>query len=306
MDRESAINVICASPLASDADRLIADLLPSLGIEARRATCELAPGASRFGGSPDLPKGFQWPRGFGSTIVEWDAKLQRGIRTASKEVFLNFVAQIRLEELPAFGDRALLPTTGSLCFFYDFEHQPWGFDPADGKGWKVVYFDVPASQLARTHHPQGDSQFASQLCQLSYKLEWTLPDYGESMEGTKPDPDWCDEAKELLVDINDWDGFNAGLHRLLGHAQHIQGDMQLECQLASNGIYCGNPSAFQDPCAQELIAGAKDWCLLLQVDTDEDGPGWMWGDCGRIYYWIRETDLRQRAFDAAWFALQCY
>ncbi len=53
--------------------------------------------------------------------------------------------------------------------------------------------------------------------------------------------------------------------------------------------------------------GAKDWILLLQVDTDDDsdGPGWMWGDCGRIYFWIRRQDLAARRFDRAWTVLQC-
>src|SRR5579862_2573435 len=279
MDRESAIDLIRASPLASDADLLIADLLPSLGIKARRATHELALGESRFGGCPDLPQGFQWPRGSGST-VEWDAKQQRGIRTSSEEVLLHFIAQIRLDDLPTFGDRKLLPANGSLCFFYDLEHQPWGYDPADGMGWKVVYFDAPAAQLVRTEHPQKVAEFSSHHCQLTYKLEWTLPDYGVSAEHPVRDADWCDEAKELLVDINGWDGFDTGLHRLLGHAQHIQNDMQLECQLASNGFYCGNASGYENPRAQEMVAGAKDWRLLLQVDTDEGGPAWMWGDCG--------------------------
>jgi uncharacterized protein YwqG len=31
----------------------------------------------------------------------------------------------------------------------------------------------------------------------------------------------------------------------------------------------------------------------------------MWGDCGMVYYWIREQDLRERAFDRAWAILQC-
>jgi hypothetical protein len=30
------------------------------------------------------------------------------------------------------------------------------------------------------------------------------------------------------------------IHRLLGHPDPVQGDMQLECQLAANGVYCGD------------------------------------------------------------------
>jgi uncharacterized protein YwqG len=81
--------------------------------------------------------------------------------------------------------------------------------------------------------------------------------------------------------------------------------MRLECQLASHGLYCDNPSGYENPRVKLLEAGASDWRLLLQVDTDEQGPGWMWGDCGRVYYWMRAEDIRQQAWDTAWLVLQC-
>jgi uncharacterized protein YwqG len=81
--------------------------------------------------------------------------------------------------------------------------------------------------------------------------------------------------------------------------------MQLECQLANSGIYGGRPSDYQDPRVAALRAGAADWRLLLQVDSD-DAAGMMWGDVGRIYYWIRAQDLAARRFDQAWLILQCY
>ena len=92
---------------------------------------------------------------------------------------------------------------------------------------------------------------------------------------------------------------------MLGPAQNIQGEMELECQLASHGIYCGNSDGFESERAQRLREGAPDWRLLLQIDTDEDGPGWMWGDVGRIYFWIKQQDLRSLRFDDVWLILQC-
>jgi uncharacterized protein YwqG len=53
-----------------------------------------------------------------------------------------------------------------------------------------------------------------------------------------------------------------------------------------------------------LAAGAIDWVLLLQIDSD-DATGMYWGDLGRIYVWIRKDDLRHGRFDAAWLVLQC-
>ncbi len=94
------------------------------------------------------------------------------------------------------------------------------------------------------------------------------------------------------------------MHQLLGHPAPIQNEMRLECQLVSHGLYCGDARGGRDPRAKELAPGAADWRLLLQVDTDDDA-GMMWGDCGRLYFWIREDDLRDCAFENAWMILQC-
>jgi uncharacterized protein YwqG len=98
-------------------------------------------------------------------------------------------------------------------------------------------------------------------------------------------------------------------HQLLGHPKEIQGEMQLQCQLASNGLYCGDATGYEDPKAKLLGPGAKDWRLLFQLDTDDDmqsgKPGMMWGDCGRLYFWIRQQDLVNRLFENAWMVLQC-
>ena len=94
------------------------------------------------------------------------------------------------------------------------------------------------------------------------------------------------------------------IHRLLGHPDQIQNDMQTECQLVSHGLNCGDGSGYKDPKARILKAGATDWELLLQIDSD-DNARMMWGDVGRIYYWIRREDLKERNFGASWMILQC-
>jgi uncharacterized protein YwqG len=93
-------------------------------------------------------------------------------------------------------------------------------------------------------------------------------------------------------------------HRLLGHPDPLQGDMQLECQLVPHGLYCGDASGSRDPRAARLRPGAADWRLLLQVDS-QDETGMMWGDVGRLYYWIRREDLAVGDWDGTWLILQC-
>jgi uncharacterized protein YwqG len=81
--------------------------------------------------------------------------------------------------------------------------------------------------------------------------------------------------------------------------------MQLECQLVAHGLYCGDASGYEDPRAQALEPGATDWRLLLQIDSEEDA-GMMWGDSGRIYYWMTRDALAGRRWDEAHMILQCY
>jgi uncharacterized protein YwqG len=84
----------------------------------------------------------------------------------------------------------------------------------------------------------------------------------------------------------------------------IQGDMQLEAQLVSNGLYCGNPSGYEDPRRETLEPGADEWVLLLQFDSDSRIDV-MWGDLGMLYFWIRKSDLAERRFDRTWMTVQC-
>lgn len=80
--------------------------------------------------------------------------------------------------------------------------------------------------------------------------------------------------------------------------------MELECQLASNGLYVGNSSGYDDPRRPALEPGAVDWQLLLQIDSDDD-VGMMWGDVGMLYFWVRKQDAERADFSNVWMVLQC-
>ncbi len=304
MDRRQAVKIIRNSALADCADRLEEVLEPSIRLRAQRVEEDSIPlGASRMGGRPDLPPGANWPRWMGSQI-ERIAPGGKPVHSPPKETPLDFLAQIRMDDVADLAPPGLLPRTGTLAFFYDFEHQPWGFDPNDRGGAKVLYFDEPADALTRTDSPRSDAgDFAGRPCLLSFEPCWTLPDWFQFAE---EGDEFGDEYDELVAALAGDGTEEESLHRLLGHAQAIQGDMRLECQLVTNGLYCGNPEGYDDPRARTLEPGAAEWMLLLQVDSDEEHLGWMWGDCGRLYYWIRREDLRQHDFDAAWLVQQCY
>jgi uncharacterized protein YwqG len=245
-------------------------------------------GTSKLGGSPDVPVGFLWPA--------------NGSRP------LDFLLQIDLAEAARYDATGLLPGSGLLSFLYDLEMQPWGYDPRELQGFRATY-TPDGTPLERRPVPHPDC--ALDGFGLTFSAGLTLPVFGsrdfERLEASAGMADveasaYFKFASRLSAGPG---GPNCPRHRLLGHADNIQDDMQLEAQLVTNGLYCGEPSGYHAPRARALEAGTDDWILLLQLDSDDKG-GFMWGDCGMLYWWIRRQDLRDLRFERAWVALQCY
>ncbi len=265
--------------LAGWADQLIALDRPSIRLSAESTDPSdgMAVAISHLGGEPDLPPTVDWP--------EWNGKP------------LSFIAQIALSEMPELPE-ARLPPSGLLSFFYEAGQEAWGFDPADRGAWRVLW--SPEQGLEPRSTPAAvpeDGRY--QACRLTGIVEinhvpWESPAV-DTLGMTR---------EEVFAYADAFEADDAPIHRLLGHPEPIQGDMQLEAQLVSNGLYCGDPSDFEDPRAVELRDGAVDWRLLLQVDSD-DGAGMMWGDAGRLYFWMTEDAIERRDWDSAWMILQC-
>lgn len=232
-------------------------------------------GFSKIGGLPNVPPGFEWPR--------WQGRP------------LQFLCQIDLAAIRACTQIAGLPAAGALLFFYDEEQSTWGFDPADRGSWRVVY----APEVAKlVPHPCSS---ATTLPEIYLKAEPadSLP-YPERLGLQQPDlPDgWWDSFEALRQR-------DCPLHQIGGFPIAIQNDgMEVECQLASNGIYLGGPEGYASDEAEALRSGAADWTLVLQLDSD-DAAEVMWGDSGTLYFWVKRDEGEAGNFADAWMVLQC-
>jgi uncharacterized protein YwqG len=92
-------------------------------------------------------------------------------------------------------------------------------------------------------------------------------------------------------------------HRIGGYPEITQhDDLEVTAELVSHGIR-GNSDGRRDAERRGIGAGAGDWRLLLQVDSQEDA-GMMWHDVGRLFFMIREQDLNALTFDRAWMDIQ--
>jgi len=266
----------------------------------QKATDEnsIAIGQTKIGGRPDLPTEINWL--IESYIVEKTEKKFLFFNSKKEETVtkpLSFIAQINLSETASFDKENLLPKTGLLYFFYSAEQEVWGFDHKDKNKFKVIYWNGDFTELKRTEFPSDLSEYSCfKPCLVDIKSEVSLPSYGHEVYDEFADGEDDKFWEEVYNDGN--------LNKLLGYSDNIQGDMELECELVTNGLYCGDPSGYNDPRAKELEPNAKNWRLLLQIDSNEENE-MMWGDCGRLYFWIKKDDLLNRKFEKSWFSLQC-
>ncbi|HLJ80476.1 MAG TPA: YwqG family protein [Ktedonobacterales bacterium] len=261
--------------------------------------CELEVGHSKIGGLPDLPPYLSWPTWQGMPLA--------------------FIAQINLAEVAEYDRAQELSRSGILYFFYDAEQRASGLDTSECEGWRVLYFPHDISHVSPAAPPTEVLPLGPYTpCGVTFSSELTLPTM-ESEHLTNLGLDWetmysrergTPEIKRegenylsLHEQVGKLYGESGLIHRLLGYPDPIQNDVQLDCQFASHNLL-SDRAAWSDEARGALREGATDWCLLLQVDSD-DAAGMMWGDVGRLYYMMPRRALAQRDFSQVWLIMQC-
>jgi uncharacterized protein YwqG len=278
------LHALFGKPKKETASRDLAALTRSLARPAAQLVISDAPSRSWFGGDPALPVGTSWPTYNGRRI--------------------EFIARLSLAELHAAHHVEWLPKTGALLFFYDMVENTWGFDPKDRGSVAVLHvpdLDAPARQLAGSEDVADEGGIPRR--NVAFRRIEVLP----SSERAGIDAlDLSEEEHEHYYALVEAPFDGRAKHQVDGFPHPIQGDgMELEAQLASNGLYVGNASGYSDPRRADLEPGAADWRLLLQVDSDEEDLGVMWGDGGLLYCFVEELRARSGDFSNAWLILQC-
>ena len=279
-----------------------ADTLTQLARPCYRLVRTLTPedqipiGASKFGGSPDVPADFTWPR----------------VSNTKKPEQMVFVAQIRLSDLPG-PQLEPAPPDGLLSFF---SHWSEGY---------VFYFPegTPLKRIEGPHAPsepapsgfwqslraafkrKPDPRRTYRTASLKFEPALSLADGNSSMiEQLK----LSEADAEAYIELREawWETPASDVilkHQMFGHASPVQNEMELECDFDRRGE---KPRWDLPP--DQFISATRDWVLLLQVDSDdgETGPGWMWGDGGMVYFWIHREDFTASAFDKVMAIEQCH
>lgn len=258
---------------------------------------DLPIGTSKIGGDPDVPQGFVWPT-------------TKNPNDSSRPI--AFLMQINLAETAPFDKDNLLPKSGLLSFFYDYEDLPWGGDPEEFSGWKVLYFE-DAANLTRVQTPKevldADANIFQESVTIGNRL--SIPDpYDEiASEGNELLDEYAEEAEDedeqemtdLYVEIAEELGYE-GEHaddevKLFGYPVLIQNPMEEEIAEMASEMF---EDVSDDPSA---------WTLLLQISLWQKVEGQtdrMFGDVGSVYFWIAKDDLQKKRFDRVMLQMQCY
>lgn len=240
---------------------------------------ELKPGQSKMGGRPDM-----------STSIDW-------FREDNGKP-LSFIAQINLADIAVYDSAKQLPSKGILYFFYSAAQEAWGFDKKDQDKFKVYYCEDISGVIRKEFPASLPKEARYKPAALSFLPSVSLPSYEQDYVSDRLNKTEQDKYFDAIESVY------AETNKLLGHSDNIQGTMELECQLVTNGLYCGDASGFNDPRAKALEKGADDWILLFQVDSNDECD-MMWGDVGVLYFWIRKDDLKHKRFEKCWMILQC-
>ena len=263
----------------------------------KQSDTEIPAGCSKIGGKPDLPANFEWFYYEGESYDD-----------ITQNRPLTFLAQINCEEVKKYDKDSLLPSKGILYFFYELATMTWGFDPKDKGSARVYYYTGEISKLKRTDFPADLSkEYIFPETPVTFSPEKELPDFEEFLEFHKDFEynqwDKYNDEKNKIVD--EYDGKT--INKLLGYANLVQGGMLLNCEKTTHGIYTGDSVEIPDDKLREYEENCVKWQLLFQLDSFEtDGFEMMWGDVGRIYFYINTDDLMKLNFDNCWLILQCY
>jgi len=199
------------------------------------------------------------------------------------------LARIDLGEVRATGGPDWLPGEGRLQVFLDMGDRPQDFEP-EQPGACVVRWETGPERPASA---PDDLRPRSRIAAFPLK-----PTPRMSYADERIEIDWRaltrDENRTLEAAVLDMLSPEPA-HQIGGYPGNLQGDdMEVQCAAAAAGT--GDVRTFDpDALTEATIEAAKDWRLLLQVDSDP-AASLDWMQRGRVFVWIHEAAARRGDF----------
>jgi hypothetical protein len=317
------------------AETIATALMPAIVLKPLAEAGAAVPGATRIGGTPDLPNGFSWP--IRTVPANADEIVGRGGPTHAphlrkhleRELPLEFVAQVDLAEAARLGPAAApLPGEGRLLFFYDGAVAPWHNGP---ETCRVIWDRTPIAGLERKPRPDAltalGEEYVKQWNQTAQKRGWPpakpddVPYWGPAQPARlevrlrlpHPHSVEAQENAPLMAALEDEDTADA-YYEIFSVYWDKKGDVPTRQQSLGPPLPEQDDPRYQAVTVTEfgaqhlsreawqrnrpmVVKAAAGWQLLLQLDLS----GYLQQELteGTAYFLIRNTDLAARAFDKA-------
>jgi uncharacterized protein YwqG len=237
---------------------------------------EIPIGQTKIGGRPDLPKEIEWPK-------------------QNNGKHLAFLAQINLNEVD--NIELTLPDQGIIYFFYSEDQEFWGYSKENANDFRVMH-SINTKELERREIPTTLTTLKNgmyQPCKVEYTNSYSLPNWEHEFVSEQ----FKDMDNDPYIDISSSGEY---ITKLGGHSINVQGTMEYECEMVDRGYDWNSvPPSEKD----HIKESQYRWQLLFQLDSENEAQ-MMWGDVGKLYFWIKEEDLKSRRFDKTWLMLQCH
>lgn len=230
---------------------------------------ETKPTSTKIGGNPHVIEEF---------ASEYPAYFDEN---NNKRPFV-FVAQINCKEIHKFDKASLLPKTGILYFFCDYESY-LGY---------VYYYDGDLTVLKELELPY-DEDLKIKECPLTLSNRLELPDYEDF--GILHENGYFFDTTTYYRALNSIYNeqkisYEFTIGKMLGYADLIEGSIIEEA--AEKDL--GKP--FEECEEDEILKSANDWILLLQCNN-------LYGN-DSLYFYIKKEDLKNNNFDNIYFSVQ--
>ena len=242
-------------------------------------------GRSKLGGRPDLPAGVSWPIG----------------KVAGREIALPFIAQFEVARLWRLDTEFLLPSSGMLYFFYNMaDYRAEYLAP---ENWRVIYHSGD-SNLAPSEPPLSIPPHLDYKARVAkFQNEVTLPSVETCYIGGPGDTgakvELTEEEWKAYANLRyEWRA-NKNIHQMLGHADDVQPYALENSYESVRDVFFADGRAFKSLTPKEQSEEFFQGRLLLQVD-EEKSIKMQFGRGGRLYFFIREQDLKARDFSKVW------
>ena len=239
-------------------------------------------GASKLGGTPDLPEGTDWPKFEGHSMV--------------------FFGQLNLSDIASLHQDELLPKTGILYFFSYFM-EPEGdygaeYDFIKEKAeYKIMYVDTDLSNLKSTKFPKDlFTGYHFEPKALQFELKFQIP---PSIECAAYEIANLNSKDAEIYDqiISDYDNFECEETMILGTPCPMQYGADWDWAYSYLDI-----TDIEDPVQREKIDKlSPEFINLLSFPLYDEFENIGYSNC---YFGITKQDLKNKNFNNTVFIMQ--